>query len=141
MMDRLKFFPKYNFFNFFKPQGFLSFGFKYYERKIVSYTASRVTASIFFKGVSRPLVIRFLGQLRPSVNLIFNPFSKNFKASYFQLTSPKSDPANLRSSLPMLMLGKRTALAVTTILIHSGKIDALFYAQSWSIFRDRKSVV
>jgi len=78
MKDRFQFFPKYNFFNFFKPQGFLSFGFKHYDKRIVSLVASKKNIPVLYHAFAQPLVLRLLADLQPQLKVAYNPFAKNF---------------------------------------------------------------
>lgn len=76
MRDRFQFFPRYNFFNFFRPKGFVSYAFKNYDKKVVSYNASRKDIPVVLKALSRPAVLRLLGNLAPEQKLAFHFLSK-----------------------------------------------------------------
>lgn len=76
MRDRFQFFPNYNFFNFFRPKGYLSFAFKHYDKKVVSYVASKKDIPVVYKAVSRPAVLRLLANLVPEQKLAFHFLSR-----------------------------------------------------------------
>lgn len=70
MRDRFQFYPNYDFFNFFKPQGFISFGFKHFDKKIVSYSASKKDIPIVMKALgNRSALLLLLANLAPEAKL------------------------------------------------------------------------
>lgn len=70
MRDRFQFYPNYDFFNFFKPQGFISFGFKHFDKKVVSYVASKQDLPIVLETLgNRPALLRLLANLAPEAKL------------------------------------------------------------------------
>lgn len=78
MRDRFQFFPKYNFFNAFKPEGFLSFGFKHYDKRVVSLIASKKNIPVIQKALAQPLLLTLLADLKPELKVSYNPFALNF---------------------------------------------------------------
>jgi hypothetical protein len=129
MRDRFQFFPKYNFFNFFKPQGFVSFGFKHYEKKVVSYVPSRRNISVFYKALGNSLILRVLADLSPEAKLAFNPLEKDFVSSIYNLTAPVVDFENLSGYNSLLCFNIRSEEAVSAIFVH-GVSSTLLYSHS-----------
>lgn len=130
MKDRFQFFPKYNFFNFFKAKKVLSFGFKYFEKRTVSYVASKRNFPILYASISRPLILRYLTNTRSLSAFIINPFTKNFKTSKYLLTDTVADrSAPLLSAVPFLLLNLKSPLYSRYVLFEPS-LESLFFSHS-----------
>lgn len=116
MIDRFQFFPKYNFFNAFKPQGFVSFGFKHFDRRVVSLVASKKTLPAVFRVL--PQLVHF-ANLAPAVKVLYNPFATDFMASAVYVTTTEKNPQNLVALLPELAFNFRSQEALNALLTHA----------------------
>lgn len=137
MRDRFRFFPKYNFFNLFKPEGYLSFGFKHYDKRVVSLIASKKTLPFFYKAFSNPLLMDLFADLRPVRKLAFNPFAKDPKVF---ITYLGKDMENLLGYTTALALKYRSQAALNSLFVHA---DArlLFLNNSWTAFNAVRSAL
>lgn len=134
MRDRFQFYPNYDFFNCFKPQGFISFGFKHYDKKVVSYMASKQDMPIVLQTLSeRPAVLRLLANLVPEAKLCWNPLAPKLMESSFSLTKEVVDFDNLSASTPLLLLNIRTWDSLSGVLVH-GSTQSLFQEHHWAAF-------
>lgn len=126
MVDRFQFFPKYNFFKAFKPEGFVSFGFKHFDRRVVSLVASKKTLPAVFRVL--PHLVHF-SNLAPAVKVLYNPFAKDFMASAVYVTSTE----NLVALLPELSFNFRSQEALNAVLTQE-VTPALLANHSWVAF-------
>jgi cytochrome c oxidase subunit 1 len=135
MRDRFRFFPKYNFFNLFKPEGYLSFGFKHYDKRIVSLTASKKTLPFFYKAFSNSLLLDLFADLRPVRKLAFNPYVKD---SPVFITYLGKDMENLLGYTTELLLKHRSQAALNALFVHADA-KILFLNHSWTAFNAIRS--
>ncbi len=120
MRDRFRFFPKYNFFNVFKAEGYLSFGFKHYDKRVVSLVASKKTLPFIYKAFANPLLLDLFADLRPVRKLAFNPFAKQPNV---YITYLEKDMENLLGFTTELTLKHRSQAALNSLFVHAdGKL-------------------
>lgn len=127
--DRFQFFPKYNFFNLFRPHGFMSFGFKHFEHKIVSFVPSKKNFPIFYKTLGNPLLLRFLADLRPEQKIGYNVLAANIYTTPLFFSSEEIDFSNLQAYNLFSIFYYRCEGAVGATLLH-GHSPSIFYKHS-----------
>lgn len=119
MKDRFQFFPKYNFFNHYKPQGFVSFGFKHYAKRIASYVVSRKNISLLLSALIQTSDTSLVSLSKSELVYGYDPLVTDINTPSVVFTTKESSADNVHAFLLLLSLKGFRKEAVLGILTNA----------------------